>query len=176
MWLLFLIGGALLGIKIDLIVWPSLWSSLPWHALSALSGLLLLRLVLRVSRVTGRWLARCGRVGELPRMQTNRLVTAGPYACMRHPMHLGLMLFPLAFALLLGSPAFAFVIAPLEALLILIMVFLLEEREAKKKFGAEYAAYASRVPAFNLSRSCLQLLLQEPPENPDCTRDFIIAD
>jgi hypothetical protein len=67
-------------------------------------------------------------------------------------------------------------IAPLEAAVIVLLVFLVEEREARLKFGAEYAAYASRVPAFNLSPDCLRRLLVEPPENPDCTRDFVRAD
>jgi len=175
-WLIFLVGGLMVGVTLDLTLWPKLWRSLPWHVVSALLGLGLLRLVVQISRVTGRWLARCGRQGNLPRMQTNRLVASGPYACMRHPMHLGLMLFPLAVALLVGSAAFALIVAPIEALLIVAMVFLFEEREARQKFGAEYAAYASRVPAFNLSPECLRRLLVEPPENPDCTRDFIRAD
>ncbi len=174
-WLIFLAGGGLLGVALDLRLWPGWWSSLPWHAVSFLLGLGVLRLVVRISRVTGRWLARCGRQGNLPRMQTNRLVASGPYACMRHPMHLGLMLFPFALALLIGSPAFVFIVAPLEALLILAMVMTVEEREARVKFGAEYAAYASRVPPFNFAPDCMRRLLEEPPEEPDCTRDFVLA-
>ena len=174
-WVVFLLGGLALGIVLDLRLWPGWFGNLLWHVVSFLLGIGLLRLVVRISRVTGRWLARCGRQGDLPRMQTNRLVASGPYACMRHPMHLGLMLFPFAVALLAGSPAFLLIVAPIEAALIVAMVFLLEEREARKKFGAEYAAYASRVPAFNFSPDCLKRLLEEPPEEPDCTRDFVLA-
>ncbi len=174
-WVVFLIGGAILGVWLDLRLWPGWWHSWFWHVLSFLLGAAVLWLVLRISKVTGRWLARCGRQGNIPRMQTNRMVTAGPYSCMRHPMHLGLMLFPLAVALLLGSPAFALIIAPLEALAIAVMVFLLEEREARLKFGAAYAAYASRVPPFNLSGECLRRLLGLPPEEPDCTNTQILA-
>jgi len=174
-WVIFLGGGSALGIWLDLRLWPAWWRNPVWHLASALAGFGVFWIVLTVSRVTGRWLARCGRVGDLPRMQTNRLVTAGPYACMRHPMHLGLMLFPLAFALVLGSPAFALLVWPLEALAIVLLVLLVEEREARLKFGADYAAYARRVPPFNLAPACLAQLLREPPENPDCTNTFKLA-
>lgn len=172
-WVVFLVGGGILGVWLDLRLWPGWWGSWLWHLLSAALGVLLLLGVLRVSKVTGRWLARCGRQGNIPRMQTNRMVVAGPYSCMRHPMHLGLMAFPLAVALVLGSPAFAFIIAPLEALLILVMVMTIEEREARGKFGAGYAAYASKVPPFNLSPACLRRLFELPPEQPDCTNPFV---
>ncbi|WP_457637641.1 methyltransferase family protein [Oceanithermus sp.] len=174
-WVVFLVGGAVAGVCLDLRWWPAWWRNPAWHILSATLGLVVLLAVFRVSKVTGRWLARCGRVGDIPRLQTNRLVVAGPYACMRHPMHLGLMFFPLAVALLLGSPAFVFVIAPLEALVILIMVLTIEEREARGKFGSSYAAYASRVPPFNLSPDCLRKLFELPPENPDCTNPYVRA-
>ena len=175
-WVLFLAGGGVLGVWLDLRLWPAWWHNPFWHLVSALAGVGVFRIVLTVSRVTGRWLARCGRVGELPRMETNRLVTVGPYACMRHPMHLGLMLFPLAFALVLGSPAFVLLVWPLEVLAIVLLVLFVEEREARLKFGADYAAYARRVPAFNLAPACLAKLLQDPPERPDCTNTFRIAE
>ncbi len=175
-WVVFLVGGATLGVQLDLRLWPEWWSNLAWHVLSAAAGVAVLLAVLRISKVTGRWLARCGREGNIPRMQTNRLVTAGPYACMRHPMHLGLMFFPLSLALIMGSPAFVFIIAPLEALIILLMVLTIEQREAKSKFGATYAAYASRVPAFNLSPDCLRRLFELPPDEPDCTNPYVLAE
>lgn len=174
-WVVFLGGGGALGILIDLRLWPGWWHNPLWHLASALVGVGVLQIVIRVSRATGRWLARCGRAGNLPRMQTNRLVTVGPYACMRHPMHLGLMLFPLAIALLLGSPAFVLLVWPLEVLWIVLLVLLIEEREARAKFGADYAAYARRVPAFNLQPACLARLLREPPDNPDCTNTLKVV-
>ena len=158
LWVLLLVGGATAGIWLDLRHFPRLFSNPWWHLLSLSLGLALLFLVFRVSRVTGRTLARLGREGTLPRMETNRLVTAGPYACMRHPMHLGLLLFPWAVALILGSPSFILCVAPLEMVLMVAMVLTLEEREALRKFGAAYAAYRRRVPAFNLRPACLRRL------------------
>lgn len=164
-WVLLLGGGGAVGIWLDLRHFPGLLSNPWWHLVSLLFGLALLAVVFRVSRVTGRTLARLGREGALPRMETNRLVTLGPYACMRHPMHLGLLFFPWAVALILGSPGFILFVAPLEMVLMVIMVLTLEEREALRKFGAEYADYRRRVPAFSLRPACLRRLM-ESDDNP----------
>jgi len=163
LWLVLLVGGSALGIWLDLRWFPAWFTSPLAHGLSFVAGLLLLRLVLRISRNTGRTLAHHGREGDLPRLETNRLVTAGPYACMRHPMHFGLLFFPLTLALLLGSLSFTLIIAPLEMLLMVAMILTLEEREALAKFGDDYRDYRQRVPAFSLSPACLRRLLAEVP-------------
>lgn len=163
LWLLLLGGGSVLGIWLDLRWFPVWFANPVAHLLSFIAGLLLLRLVLRVSRNTGRTLAHHGREGKLPRLETNRLVTSGPYACMRHPMHFGLLFFPLTLALLLGSLSFTFIIAPLEMLLMVAMILTLEEREALAKFGEAYREYRRRVPAFSLRPDCLRRLLTEVP-------------
>ncbi len=87
LWLMLLIGGAVLGLWIDVQWFPAWLTSPRFHLLSLAAGLLLLTAVMIVPRNTGRTLAMHGRKGELPRMETNRLVTTGPYSCMRHPMH-----------------------------------------------------------------------------------------
>ena len=92
-------------------------------------------------------------------METNRLVTSGPYGCMRHPMHLGLMLFPWAVALIIGSLSFVLYIAPLEMVLMVILILTVEEREVSHKFGEAYQAYRRQVPPFNLRPDCLRRLL-----------------
>jgi len=170
LWLILLLGGAALGVWLDLRWFPAWFASPAAHLASFIAGILLLRLVMRISRNTGRTLARLGREGELPPLETNRLVTRGPYACMRHPMHFGLLFFPLAVALLLGSLSFTLIIAPLEMLLMLAMVLTLEEREALAKFGEDYCDYRRRVPAFSLRPDCLRrLLLEVPPADRQAT-------
>ncbi len=159
-WFVFLFGGAALGIVLDLHWFPFLWKSLWFHTVTLIAGLLLLRLVIRISRNTGKYLARHGRKGEVPRMDTNRLVTTGMYGCMRHPMHLGLMLFPWSFALITGSPSFILFIAPAEMLLILLLILLVEEPGAEKKFGEAYREYKASVPMFSFRKECLKLLLE----------------
>ena len=160
-WFVFLFGGAALGIFLDLRWVPALWHSLWFHAATAIPGLLLLRLVMLISRNTGKYLSRKGREGALPRMETNRLVTGGMYGCMRHPMHLGLMLFPWTFALITGSPTFLLLIAPAEMLLILLLIKLVEEPQAEKKFGDAYKEYKKKVPMFSFRKECLRILIKE---------------
>ncbi len=162
LWLVFLLGGLALGLRLDRTLFPQALTSIGWHLLSAGLGAPLLWLVLRISRNTGRILARLGREGELPRLETNRLVTSGPYGCMRHPMHLGLMALPLAIALLAGSPSFIFIVVPLEVMAMVVLVLTLEEREALEKFGQAYREYRQRVPAFSLRPACLKQLLRPP--------------
>ena len=165
MWLLFLAGGALGGFWLDSLLFKNIHNNIVFHFVLFVIGALLLWLVMKISRNTGRTLAKYGRKGDLPRMQTNQLVKDGVYAYMRHPMHLGLFLFPLAVAFLVGSPSFIFIIAPAEIIFMLIMIKTLEEREALAKFGDEYREYMKRVPAFCLKIKCIKELLKSVPKN-----------
>jgi len=159
-WILFIFGGLALGIVIDLKYFSEIWCLWQWHVLSFLWGAFLLKIVMTISKNTGRILAKHGREGDIPRMETNQLVKKGPYECMRHPMHLGLFLFPVAFAFLSGSVSFILLIAPLEILIMLIMIFTIEESEAIRKFGTQYLKYKQQVPAFSLRIKCLKILLK----------------
>ena len=157
-WLLFLVGGAVGGILWDLSCCPELLYNVYFHIFSFIVGLGVLRLVINASRNTGRYLARHGKEGDIPRFETNRLVTTGYYACMRHPMHLGLLLFPLGWALLVGSPTFILIIAPAEMLLMVLMIKLFEEKEALQKFGEAYRQYMRQTPMFSFKIKCLKAL------------------
>ena len=162
-WIVMLVGGSALGLWLDWRWFHALLLNPFFHLVTFVLGALLLRFVLQVSRSTGRLLARLGREGDIPRMETNKLVTDGVYGCMRHPMHFGLLFFPWAVALILGSPTFILLIAPVEMLFMIVMIKLVEEPEAIRKFGDAYREYQARVPGFNLRLSCLRLLLQEKP-------------
>jgi protein-S-isoprenylcysteine O-methyltransferase Ste14 len=166
LWFLLLFGGAALGFWLDARYFHSLLVSPLFHSLAVVPGAVILWLVVRVSRHTGRWLARLGRGGDLPRLETNRLVTTGPYGCMRHPMHLGLLFFPLAVAFLVGSPSFVLMVAPAEMLLMVLLIRLLEEPEALRKLGDAYDVYRRAVPMFSLRPDCLRRLFADPP--PAC--------
>jgi protein-S-isoprenylcysteine O-methyltransferase Ste14 len=158
MWLLMLVGGAVLSIYFDHQYFSGLFHNILFHIIMLIPGFLLLRMVLRASKNTGRYLARKGREGELPRMQTNKLVTDGIYGCMRHPMHLGLLFFPWSVALLVGSPFFILILAPVEMLFMLFMIKLVEETEAERKFGQAYREYKQQVPFFSFRKECLKML------------------
>ncbi len=168
-WVVMLGGGVWGGLLLDRHWFPGLKGNLWFHVASFVTGFILLRMVMTVSRNTGRTLARYGRQGKLARMETNRLVTEGPYRHMRHPMHLGLLFFPLAFAFLAGSPSFILIIAPAEALFMLLMIKWVEEPEAIRKFGDEYREYMHHTPWFCFTKVCLRALFQkvEKREKPE---------
>ena len=98
-------------------------------------------------------------------MQTNVLVKQGIYKYMRHPMHLGLFLFPFGIAFLIGSPSFILFIAPAEVIFMLIMIKFIEETEAINKFGIDYINYKKQVPWFCFKIKCLKELLKKVPKN-----------
>lgn len=160
-WLVMLVGGVWAGLLLDKQLFPYVYSSVVIHIISAFIGLVLLKVVMSISRNTGRTLAKYGREGDLPRMETNRLVTEGVYQYMRHPMHLGLLLFPFSVAFLAGSPSFVLIIAPLEAVFMLLMIKWIEEPEAIRKFGDAYLDYMKKTPWFCLKKPCLKMLFQK---------------
>ncbi len=130
----------------------------PWPIMAA-AGAVLVALSMRGAQVTGRYLAV---YGKSRRGEPRRLVDAGPYACMRHPMHFFLALFPLGIGLLTGSLSGA-VMGVAEWLLVLALAVLVDERDAESRFGEEYRRYRERVPAFNPRPSCLARALTSPP-------------
>lgn len=160
-WILFLFDGAIGGIFWDLAFCARLFQNLYFHLITFFIGLWLMRLVLRASRNTGRYLAKFGKKGDIPKFETNQLITTGYYACMRHPMHFGLLFFPLAWALMVGSVTFILIIAPIEMLLMILMIKLFEEKEALQKFGLQYMEYKKQTPFFTLKKECLQQLFSK---------------
>ncbi|WP_353662556.1 isoprenylcysteine carboxylmethyltransferase family protein [Hydrogenimonas sp. SS33] len=167
LWAVMLIGGVVGGIYCDLVCFESyrkLFLNPLYHLLTFVAGYLLMTRAFRAAAAGGKELARHGKEGDVPRLETNRLVTSGIYAHMRHPMLFGLMLVPLALGLMVGSPTFITIIAPVEMLFIVVMILTLEERECRKKFGSDYDAYARKVPAVCLSPHCLRLLFSRKRE------------
>jgi protein-S-isoprenylcysteine O-methyltransferase Ste14 len=155
-----LLGGAVYAVIKDLN--EPLFANREFHIVSALAGMVVMYFAFRAAATGGKVLARHGRKGDIPRLETDHLVTTGIYACMRHPMLFGLTLLPLGWALLLGSPTLITIIAPLEMLFIVIMVMTFEEAELKRKFGSAYEAYKTKVPAVSFRYTCLkQLFLQK---------------
>jgi protein-S-isoprenylcysteine O-methyltransferase Ste14 len=158
LWLFMLFGGAWYSFIQDLS--NPYFRNIPFHLISALLGSILIFLAFRASGNGGKELTK-GRVGNVPRLETNRLVTTGIYSCMRHPMLFGLTLLPLGWALLLGMPTFITLVAPIEMLFIIVMVIIFEEREVKGKFGDEYEHYRNNVPMVSFEWKCLKQLLRK---------------
>lgn len=78
--------------------------------------------------------------------QTNTLAVNGPYARMRHPQYVAFVLIMLGF--LVQWPT----LLTLAMFPVLVWMYLRlarrEEQEIRREFGAEYARYAERTPAF----------------------------
>ena len=158
LWVVMIIGGAVYALAED---WHApLFGNVWFHILTAFTGVFLLVLAFRAAANGGKELTK-GRVGDIPRLETNRLVTTGIFACMRHPMLFGLTLLPLGWALLLGSPTFITCIAPLEMLFIIMMVLIFEEMEVKMKFGEAYESYRKKVPMVSFRSECLRSLFKK---------------
>jgi len=162
LWLLMLVGGAIIAINADKN--SPLFQSYLFHIISGTLGIIVITFAFRAAANGGRELTK-GRVGEIPRLETNRLVTSGIYSCMRHPMLFGLTLLPLGWALLLGSPTFIAIIAPLEMLFIIFMVLVFEEMEVKRKFAEPYETYKKDVPPVSFKRNCLRELFKIHSKN-----------
>jgi protein-S-isoprenylcysteine O-methyltransferase Ste14 len=81
----------------------------------------------------------------LPFDPTKRLVVAGPYAHIQHPMAFGLLSMAFAEALWLRSPSLG-----IYALLLTVFVNLyltyIEEPGLERRFGEDYRAYRAAVP------------------------------
>jgi len=155
LWLGMIFGGIGWSLLEDLEKKETLFYSIPFHIISFIVGVILMRLAFHAAAVGGKELAKSGRDCDLPRLETNKLVTEGIYSMMRHPMLFGLVLIPISIAFLLGSPTFITVVAPFEVLFIIFMVLIFEEMECKKKFGDAYLEYSKRVPMVCLRRECL---------------------
>jgi protein-S-isoprenylcysteine O-methyltransferase Ste14 len=75
------------------------------------------------------------------------LVTAGPFAWIRHPIYTAMFLMMIALAIGLGHVARLFIAVPLFALGTAIRVRI-EERLLRTAFGSAYDEYANRVKRF----------------------------
>jgi len=75
----------------------------------------------------------------------HELVTAGPYAIVRHPIYTGLILAFVGAALAIGE--WRAVLAAVLGVIAFWRKLSLEERWMREQFGERYQAYSRRVPA-----------------------------
>ena len=115
----------------------------PWSL--AATGAALIAAGLGMIAWTVALFAGVGRGTLAPWDPTSRLVVRGPYRHVRNPMISGVLAVLLGEAALFGSLAlltwFAVVFAVNAAWFVLV-----EEPGLRRRFGAEYEAYAARVP------------------------------
>ena len=80
----------------------------------------------------------------LPHKQAGRLVTHGAFGFRRNPIYMGEVLAFLGLAQATGNIWLA-IVAPLLAVLLLVLAILPEERHLEARFGEEYLAYKERT-------------------------------
>jgi protein-S-isoprenylcysteine O-methyltransferase Ste14 len=164
---LFLAGISIAGgIAIDLIL-----QTQPFPLLVRFLGLTGLVLAHFPLKRTGKLLKLMGESKEWG--CTSRLVTIDVYQCVRHPHHLAVGIFMTSLGLLIGHLWSFLIITIIQWSWVLGFLFLVEEPELVKKFGAEYQAYHQQVPMLFPKLLCiLQVLTKpmgwvqnQPPEN-----------
>ena len=77
---------------------------------------------------------------------TKRLVTTGPFALCRHPSIIGKFFGVLALGLLVGSPAFLFIIIPLLTAYSLFAARFMQERRCVDLWKDQYLEYRRTTP------------------------------
>jgi hypothetical protein len=95
-------------------------------------------------RLCGGYRRPRGGGGPGPEVPPDRLVTTGPYAVTRNPMYLGHLIFLTGVALTLRSRSAALLAVGVAAWF--HRRVLVDEQQLRARFGADYEAYARRVP------------------------------
>ncbi len=86
-----------------------------------------------------------GRGTPVPLLATQQLIIQKPYNYCRNPMALGTIVAGLGVAILIGSLSAAVIVLAL-AVLLLVYIKLLEEREMELRFGEAYREYRKQTP------------------------------
>lgn len=87
-------------------------------------------------------------IGKIKLMQETRaLVTTGPYALCRNPMHLGLVFYYLGIACFLNS-LLCLSIPVLTGVVAFLFAVYIDEPRLKRDFGDAYERWSAKVPRF----------------------------
>jgi protein-S-isoprenylcysteine O-methyltransferase Ste14 len=116
---------------------------------------------------SGARLIRDGVGTPFPLDPTRRLVTVGPYAAVRNPQGIALVLLTCAEALVVDSAALR--LLPLFAVFFLIgLAEPFEDWEMRKRFGTSYDTYRARVPRWLPKRASRPDLTIAPERKRSC--------
>lgn len=86
-----------------------------------------------------------GRGTPVPLMATQQLIVQKPYSYCRNPMALGAIVAYTGVAILIGSVSAVFLVF-IGAVLLLVYIKLLEEKEMELRFGEAYREYRKHTP------------------------------
>lgn len=134
------VGGSVLAVG-SAEWWPMVDGPLRWLGIAVIAS--------------GGWLsyaadrALIGLGGGTPllRWPPQRLVTSGPYARVRHPQAIGLVLVTIGTALLIDDPAVWF-LPVLAAVYEVVALLPAEAKQLTDRFGDEYIDYVAAVPGW----------------------------
>jgi len=84
----------------------------------------------------------------IPSKPPPELVTTGPYALVRNPMHAGIYILLFGVGVLFRSVSLVSIFIPLFILLDVLELRAVEETELEKRLGKEYIEYKKKVPMF----------------------------
>ena len=116
------------------------WSRMPVWAQGI--GAILIALCMTIACLAFRENSYAAPVVKIARERGHRVVSTGPYACVRHPMYAGALLFFIGTPLLLGS-WFGLAVTPV-LIVVLAARALMEERTLAEELPG-YREYAERV-------------------------------
>lgn len=136
------------------LIWPTSLRG-GWLILSRIAGVILFFPAMFLTSTGGRTLARFGHQGDRETVWPDKFTAFGIFKCMRHPMHLGLALTPLAIALISGS-VWGIWGSGWGIAAALWFVIQIEEKDTLGKFGEVYTSYMQRVPPFSLKPGCIK--------------------
>jgi protein-S-isoprenylcysteine O-methyltransferase Ste14 len=95
---------------------------------------------------SGKYLGARKLVGHAELSGKSELTTTGIYKYVRHPRYTG-MISAVAGACILAQTNFAWIVSAIWCAFVLFSIFL-EEREMRRRFGADYQTYSHNTPRF----------------------------
>ncbi len=140
------------------IAWPLALAGIWLMAVQSV-GALLLVYALFLSSTGGRTLAKLAHQDAHETFWPDKFTASGIFKCMRHPMHQGLAIFPVAMALLSGR-ILAIAASGWGVAAALWFVIYIEEKDALEKYDQTYSNYMLRVPPFSWKWNCVKIGLQ----------------
>lgn len=155
LWLLLVVTSIGGGIATDLVLRTGAFPL--WLRLLGLVGMILAHFPLKR---TGKLLSRMGEAEQWG--CTTQLVTTDIYRCVRHPHHVSVGIFMTCLGLLIGHCWSFLFVSISQWAWVFGFLLLVEERELKEKFGAEYEAYRRKVPMLLPNPACAIKVLSSP--------------
>lgn len=105
--------------------------------------------------IGGKTIARYGHKKKHETFWPDKFSRNGIFGCMRHPMHLGLTIYPVAVALASGY-VLAIVASGWGVAAALWFILVIEEKDTIEKYGEIYTEYMKEVPPFSLKWECIK--------------------